>query len=66
MIGPRAQSPSLRSDRGGEYLSQEFIDHLRSREMVSRLTPSETPWRWCFREEESNPIGYGSIYDESN
>ena len=56
----------FRSDREDEYLSQEFVDHLRSREMVSRLTPSETPWGWCFWEEESNSIWYGSIYDESN
>ncbi|GJW06658.1 retrotransposon protein, putative, ty1-copia subclass [Tanacetum coccineum] len=29
----------LPSDRGGEYLSQEFLDHLRSRWIVSQLTP---------------------------
>ena len=34
----------LRYDREDEYLSQEFVDHLRSCEIVSRLTPSETPW----------------------
>nr|KAJ0195595.1 hypothetical protein LSAT_V11C700371250 [Lactuca sativa] len=33
----------LRSDRGGEYLSQEFQDHLRSRGIISQLTPPRTP-----------------------
>ena len=34
---------SLRSDRGGEYLSQEFIDHLRDCGITSQLTPLGTP-----------------------
>ena len=34
---------SLRSDRGGEYLSQEFIDHLRDCGITSQLTPPGTP-----------------------
>ncbi|GKB23554.1 retrotransposon protein, putative, ty1-copia subclass [Tanacetum coccineum] len=34
---------ALRSDRGGEYLSQEFLDHLRSRGIISQLTPPYTP-----------------------
>ena len=34
---------ALRSDRGGEYLSQEFIDHLRDYGIVSQLTPPGTP-----------------------
>ncbi|KAI9074611.1 hypothetical protein K1719_043452 [Acacia pycnantha] len=34
---------ALRSDRGGEYLSQEFIDHLRSCGIISQLTPPGTP-----------------------
>ena len=33
----------LRSDQGGEYLSQEFVDHLRSCGIVSQLTPPRTP-----------------------
>nr|KAJ0201743.1 hypothetical protein LSAT_V11C600304420 [Lactuca sativa] len=33
----------LRSDIGGEYLSQEFQDHLRSRGIISQLTPPRTP-----------------------
>ena len=35
----------LRSDRGGEYMSQEFDDHLKSRGIVPQLTPSGTPKR---------------------
>jgi transposase InsO family protein len=34
---------AIRSDRGGEYLSQEFNDHLRSCGIVSQLTPPGTP-----------------------
>ena len=34
---------SLRSDRGGEYLSQEFIDHLRDCGIISQLKPPGTP-----------------------
>ncbi|GJW25836.1 retrotransposon protein, putative, ty1-copia subclass [Tanacetum coccineum] len=34
---------ALRSDRGAEYLSQEFLDHLRSRGIISQFTPSYTP-----------------------
>ena len=33
----------LRSYRVGEYLSQEFIDHLRDCGIVSQLTPPGTP-----------------------
>ena len=33
----------LRSDRGGEYLSQDFLDHLRSRRTLSQLSPPRTP-----------------------
>ncbi|WJX77910.1 hypothetical protein P8452_61178 [Trifolium repens] len=34
---------TLRSDRGGEYLSIEFNDHLKNCGIVSQLTPPETP-----------------------
>ncbi|KAL0345452.1 UNVERIFIED_CONTAM: Retrovirus-related Pol polyprotein from transposon TNT 1-94 [Sesamum radiatum] len=34
---------SLRSDRGGEYLSQEFIDHLKSCGILEQRTPAGTP-----------------------
>src|SRR3954462_9101935 len=35
----------LRSDRGGEYLSQEFDDHLKSRGIVPQITTPGTPQR---------------------
>ena len=34
---------ALRSDRGGEYLSLEFDDHLRECGILSQLTPPGTP-----------------------
>ncbi|KAI4320118.1 hypothetical protein MLD38_033629 [Melastoma candidum] len=34
---------ALRSDRGGEYLNQEFIDYLKECGIVSQLTPPRTP-----------------------
>ena len=33
----------LRYDRRGEYMSQEFDDHLKSRGIVPQLTPPGTP-----------------------
>ena len=33
----------LQSDRGGEYLSQEFSDHLKDCGIISPLTPPGTP-----------------------
>jgi transposase InsO family protein len=36
---------TLRSDRGGEYLSHEFSSHLKSCEIVPQLTPPGTPQR---------------------
>src|SRR3954469_24750196 len=35
----------LRSDRGGEYLSYDFITHLKASGIVSQLTPPGTPHR---------------------
>ena len=34
---------TLRSDRGGEYLSQNFDNHLKDCGIVSQLTPPRTP-----------------------
>ena len=40
---------TLRSDRGGEYLSQNFDDHLKDCGIVSQLTPPRTPqWNDVF------------------
>nr|GEX90181.1 hypothetical protein [Tanacetum cinerariifolium] len=34
---------SLRSNRGGEYMSQEFLDHLKDHGIITHRTPSYTP-----------------------
>ncbi|GJZ42062.1 retrotransposon protein, putative, ty1-copia subclass [Tanacetum coccineum] len=34
---------SLRSDRGGEYTSQEFLDHLKDHGIIAHHTPLYTP-----------------------
>ncbi|KAL0361245.1 UNVERIFIED_CONTAM: hypothetical protein Sradi_3809000 [Sesamum radiatum] len=34
---------AIQSDRGGEYLSGEFIDYLKENEIVSQWTPLGTP-----------------------
>ncbi|KAI3524132.1 hypothetical protein L1887_02784 [Cichorium endivia] len=34
----------LRFDRGGEYLSIEFLDYLKECGIVSQLSPPRTPW----------------------
>ena len=33
----------LRSDRGGEYLSDNFIDYLKENGILSQWTPPGTP-----------------------
>ncbi|GKC75966.1 retrotransposon protein, putative, ty1-copia subclass, partial [Tanacetum coccineum] len=34
---------AIRSDRGGEYLSHKFVNHMKSCGIVSQLTPPYTP-----------------------
>nr|GFA19190.1 hypothetical protein [Tanacetum cinerariifolium] len=34
---------SLRSDRGGDYMSQEFLDHLKDHGIIAHRTPPYTP-----------------------
>ncbi|GJS18444.1 retrotransposon protein, putative, ty1-copia subclass [Tanacetum coccineum] len=34
---------SLCSDRGGEYMSQEFLDHLKDHRIIAHRTPPYTP-----------------------
>jgi hypothetical protein len=57
---------TLRLDRGDEYLSIEFNDHLKQCGIISYLTPSGTLVEWCVRAEVSYAIGYGTIDDESD
>jgi transposase InsO family protein len=33
----------LRSDRGDEYLSSEFLDHLKNNDILSEWTPPYMP-----------------------
>ncbi|GJY77336.1 retrotransposon protein, putative, ty1-copia subclass [Tanacetum coccineum] len=33
----------IHSDRGGEYMSQEFLDHLKEHEIIAHRTPPYTP-----------------------
>ena len=44
---------TLRSDRGGEYLSQNFDDHRKDCGIVSQLTPPRTP-QWNGESERRN------------
>ncbi|GJR50280.1 retrotransposon protein, putative, ty1-copia subclass [Tanacetum coccineum] len=40
----------IRSDRGGEYMSHEFVNHMKSYGIVSQLTLPYTPQHnWVFR-----------------
>ena len=34
---------TIRSDRGGEYMSQEFLDHLQNCGIFSQFSPPYTP-----------------------
>ncbi|GJY74199.1 retrotransposon protein, putative, ty1-copia subclass [Tanacetum coccineum] len=40
----------LRSDRGGEYISQEFLDHLKEHGIIAHRTPPYTPQHNCVSE----------------
>nr|GEY96182.1 hypothetical protein [Tanacetum cinerariifolium] len=40
-LGKTIKSP--RSDRGGEYMSQEFLDHLNDHGIIAHRTPPYTP-----------------------
>nr|GEW87200.1 hypothetical protein [Tanacetum cinerariifolium] len=39
----RKTTKSLRSDLGGEYMSQEFLDHLKKHRIIAHRTPPYTP-----------------------
>ncbi|GKB43544.1 retrotransposon protein, putative, ty1-copia subclass [Tanacetum coccineum] len=57
---------SLRSDRGGEYMSQEFLDHLKEHGIIAHRTPPYTPQNnVVVREENRTLLEHGSINDES-
>nr|GFA10599.1 retrotransposon protein, putative, Ty1-copia subclass [Tanacetum cinerariifolium] len=47
---------SLRSDRGGEYMSQEFLDHLKEHGIISHRTPPYTPQHNCVSERRNKTL----------
>nr|GEY27444.1 putative retrotransposon protein [Tanacetum cinerariifolium] len=46
---------SLRSDRRGEYMSQEFLDHLKDYGIIAHRTPPYTPQHNGVSERETEP-----------
>nr|GEZ91722.1 retrotransposon protein, putative, Ty1-copia subclass [Tanacetum cinerariifolium] len=54
---------SLRSDRKGEYISQEFLDHLKDHEIIAHRTPPYTPQRNGYPKET---MGYSFYYPPEN
>nr|GEZ52378.1 retrotransposon protein, putative, Ty1-copia subclass [Tanacetum cinerariifolium] len=48
---------SLCSDREGEYMSQEFLDHLKDHGIIAPSYSSlHSTTEWCVREEKQNPV----------
>ncbi|GJW02487.1 retrotransposon protein, putative, ty1-copia subclass [Tanacetum coccineum] len=47
---------SLRSDYGGEYMSQEFLDHLKDHEIIDHRTPPYTPQHNCVSEKRNRTL----------
>nr|GFB12043.1 hypothetical protein [Tanacetum cinerariifolium] len=54
---------SLRSDRGGEYMSQEFLDHLNDYGIIAHRTPPYTPQHNGYPKET---MGYYFYYSPEN
>nr|GEX87644.1 hypothetical protein [Tanacetum cinerariifolium] len=54
---------SLRSDRGGEYMSQEFLDHLKDHRIIAHRTPPYTPQHNGYPKET---MGYSFYYPPEN
>nr|GEU65069.1 hypothetical protein [Tanacetum cinerariifolium] len=47
---------ALRLDRGGEYISQNFKDYIKSCGIVQQLTPSYTPQHNCVSEKRNHTL----------
>ncbi|GJV21188.1 retrotransposon protein, putative, ty1-copia subclass [Tanacetum coccineum] len=47
---------SLRSDHGGEYMSQEFLDHLKEHSIITHRTPPYTPQHNCMSERRNRTL----------
>nr|GFA74065.1 retrovirus-related Pol polyprotein from transposon TNT 1-94 [Tanacetum cinerariifolium] len=54
---------SLRSNHGGEYMSQEFLDHLKDHGIISHRTPPYTPQHNGYPKEM---MGYSFYYPPEN
>ncbi|GJX68009.1 retrotransposon protein, putative, ty1-copia subclass [Tanacetum coccineum] len=54
---------SLRSDRGGEYMSQEYLDHLKDHGIIAHHTPPYTPQHNGYPKET---MGYSFYYLPEN
>nr|GEW70871.1 retrotransposon protein, putative, Ty1-copia subclass [Tanacetum cinerariifolium] len=54
---------SLRLDRGGEYMSQEFLDHLKDHGIIAHRTPPYTSQHNGYPKET---IGYSFYYPPEN
>ncbi|GJR04276.1 KH domain-containing protein HEN4-like protein [Tanacetum coccineum] len=53
----------LHSDRKGEYMSQEFLDHLKDHEIIAHRTPPYTPQHNGYQKET---MGYSFYYPPEN
>ncbi|GJX51997.1 retrotransposon protein, putative, ty1-copia subclass [Tanacetum coccineum] len=49
---------SLRFDHGGEYMSQEFLDHLRDHGIIAHRTPPYTPQHYGVLEKRNRTLLY--------
>ncbi|GJX04120.1 retrotransposon protein, putative, ty1-copia subclass [Tanacetum coccineum] len=54
---------SLRFDRGGEYMSQEFLDHLKDHGIIAHRTPPYMPHHNGYPKET---MGYSFYYPPEN
>nr|GFC89244.1 retrotransposon protein, putative, Ty1-copia subclass [Tanacetum cinerariifolium] len=54
---------SLRYDHGGEYMSQEFLDHIKDHGIITHQTPPYTPQHNGYPKET---MGYSFYYPPEN
>ncbi|GJT40576.1 retrotransposon protein, putative, ty1-copia subclass [Tanacetum coccineum] len=47
---------AIRSDRGGEYISQEFKDYLKANGIIQQLTPPYTPQQYGVSERRNRTL----------
>ncbi|GJX04736.1 retrotransposon protein, putative, ty1-copia subclass [Tanacetum coccineum] len=57
---------SLRSDRGGEYMSQEFLDHLKEHGIIAHRTPPYTPQNHGVSERRNRTSRHGDLGEPAN